>query len=187
MAMRDRRDTMEPYEPSEDAYDWDYDGEPGEHQAPTILWGRVAVLGAAILLAFLVGRLTAGGVPEEDLNRVRSERDDARAQVADLQAEVDTLQAELETAQNPTETPPADEEQDPAAGEEDPTAGEESTTYTVQSGDTLQGIAEEVYCDPRAFEPIAAANPTDVGPAPNYIVQPGAELIIPDDPQANAC
>jgi hypothetical protein len=187
MAMRDRRDTMEPYEPSDDAYDWDYDGEPEEHQAPTILWGRVAVLGAAILLAFLVGRLTAGGgVPEEDLNRVRSERDDARAQVADLQAEMETLQAELDAAQNPTETPPADEGQNPAEGEEDANAGEE-TTYTVQSGDTLRDIAEEVYCDATAYEGIAEANPTDVGPPPNYIVSVGAELIIPDDPEANAC
>lgn len=187
MAMRDHGDTMEPYEPSDDAaYDWDYDGEPGQHNAPTILWGRVAVLAAAILLAFLVGRMTAGGgVPEEDLDRVRAERDDAQAQVTELEGQVTDLQTQLETAQG-EETPPPDDQQTPAAdGEEDPNA--DFTTYTVQANDTLQAIAEEVYCDPRAFDGIADANPTDVGPPPNYIVSVGAELIIPDDPDANAC
>jgi nucleoid-associated protein YgaU len=190
MAMRDHRDTMEPYEPSDASYDWDYDGEPAEHNPSTILWGRVAVLGAAILVAFLIGRLTAGGgVPEEDLAQAREQRDAAQAQVTQLEGQVADLQADLDAAENATETPGAGEETPPADEEQDQGNGAagDFTTYTVQSGDTLRDIAEEVYCDATAFEGIAEANPNDVGPPPNYIVSVGDELVVPNNPDVDQC
>jgi LysM domain len=190
MAMRDRdhrTETMEPYEPSDDAYEWDYDGDPSDHHPPTILWGRVAVLGGAILIAFLLGRLTApGGVSQDSFDTVKAQRDDAQAQADNLQAQVDDLTAAQDETQDQA-TPTPNASPTPDTGDNQAAGDEASTTYTVKAGDTLRDVAKAVYCDALAYEGIASANPSDVGPPPNYIIQPGADLVIPDDPDANAC
>jgi hypothetical protein len=189
MAMRDRdhrTDTMEPYEPSDEAYDWDYEGEPSPHHPATILWGRVAVLGAAILVAFLLGRMTAGGgVPQEDLDRVRAERDDAQAQVADLQAEVDGLTTQLEEAQAAGTDPEADtgaatgDTTDDTDGTDTGTQAQ-SEAYVVEPGDSLRSIAEEFYGDVGLWTLIAEEN----NMTSTSVLQAGDEILIPPEPPA---
>jgi nucleoid-associated protein YgaU len=179
MAMRDRdhrTETMEPYEPSDAAYDWGYDEEPGEHHPPTILWGRVAVLGAVILIAFLVGRLTAGGggVDQEDFDRVRAERDDAQAEVTRLTGEVEALEAQQQTPPADEETPPPDEEAQQDTATDEP----QSEAYVVQPGDSLRSIAEEFYGDVGLWTVIAEEN----NMTSTSVLQAGDEILIPPEP-----
>ena len=71
MAMREHsREALEPYEPPQTDYEWDYDEEPARHETPKVLWGRIAILGVFLIAAFLIGRMTAGsGIPASDLER----------------------------------------------------------------------------------------------------------------------
>jgi LysM repeat protein len=154
MAMRDDRgESLEPYEPPDAGYDWDFNEEPDGRTMPNILWGRVAVLGAALLLAFLLGRLTAGGgdVSREDFNQVRAERDDARQEVADLQAQLDEAQQTTPTPDATQTTEGTGEE-----GEEQPAA--EVETYTIAEDDTLRTIAEDFYDDASLADALAEYN-----------------------------
>jgi len=180
--MREHRDeTLDPYEPSDPGYDWDYgEGGPAEHHPPTILWGRIAVLAALVLIAFLVGRLTAGGggVDQEDFNRVREERDAARDQVEALDAQVTDLEnqiAELEEGTTPPDTGDETDEETDQPAEEFP-----HETYVVKANDTLRGISEQFYEDPELYDAIVSCNPNDVDPE-TLVVRAGAELIVPDD------
>lgn len=108
----------------------DYEYEQDDDFAGRILWGRVAVYGVSLLLMFALGYCIApSGVPEDDL--VEAER-----RIMALQEEVTTLEnqlAALSAGEQPTvpngEAPPEDQ---PAAG----------PTYEVQSGDTLNSIAQ---------------------------------------------
>ena len=110
MAMRDHRslatreertEVIDPYQPPEDpAYDWEYDDEPAYRNAPRILWGRLAVLAVVMLAAFLLGRATSGGgIPQEDFDAMRAERNDAQAQAADLREENQSLEDQNELLQ----------------------------------------------------------------------------------------
>jgi cell division protein FtsB len=174
---------MEPYEPSEPGYDWDYDsGAPAEHHPPTILWGRIAVLFAFVLLAFLIGRWTAGGggIDQAAFDRVKEERDTAQDQVETLEAEVTDLEGQIAELEDPNN----DGTQNPTDDETDAPAITETEPYTVQDDDTLRTIAEKAYGDPADYDGIVSCNPNDVGPAPDYIVHPGDELAIPLDADA---
>src|SRR5688500_7802923 len=88
--MGDRMtETFEPYRPGS-SYDLDYDDQPPTGGTGRVLWGRVAILGAALLIAFLIGRATGGGdgVPQSDFDEVVAERDDLENQVADLESDL---------------------------------------------------------------------------------------------------
>lgn len=52
------------------------------------------------------------------------------------------------------------------------------STYTVQSGDTLWGIAQRAYNDPEDWDTIYAANKQVIGNNPN-LIKPGQVLQIP--------
>ena len=151
----------------DDSYDWDLDDDerPG---AARILWGRVFALALALILAFVIGRLTAGGDSSDAETQRLQER------VADLQGEVDALRAEAAAA-----SPDAQESPAPADDEdEEQPAADESTTYTVKEGDTLNTIAERFYGDVGLADLIVEANDiTD--PAQ---IRPGDELEIPPEP-----
>jgi nucleoid-associated protein YgaU len=175
MAMRDdRTESLEPYEPPDSGYDWDFNEEPDGRTMPNILWGRVAVLGAALILAFLLGRLTAGGgdVSQEDFDQVRAERDDARAQVEELQAALNEAQQATPT---PNATPTTDGTGEGGEGEEQP-AGEVET-YTIQSGDTLRTIAEDQYGDASLADALADFNDI-IDPS---AINTGDEIEIPPE------
>ena len=51
-------------------------------------------------------------------------------------------------------------------------------SYTVKEGDTLYGIAEQIYGDGNEWEKIYQANQAVIGDNPD-LIQPGQELTIP--------
>jgi nucleoid-associated protein YgaU len=180
MAMREH-DSLEPYEPPADpGYDWDYEPEVHSRNLPNIIWGRVAVLGAVVLLAFLFGRMTAGGggVPQERLDAARADARDAQAQVADLQTQVDDLQAQVDAQQTAGDTGDGTDTQTEDDGEgTDPAA--ESEVYVVKPGDTFNTIAEEFYGDAGLGEFIMEANEI-IDPTQLSV---NSEIIIPPKPE----
>lgn len=160
-------DDVEPYEPKrpEESYDWDYEEE---RRGPHILWGRVIALIVLVILAFLIGRATAGG-GDDDSARVQ----ELNQQVNDLEADNQQLEDELAAAQAPEASPTASATQTPAEGD-----GEaEGETYTVQAGDTLRGIAESEYGDASLDDCIASAN----GITDPESLRTGDDLTIPPE------
>ncbi|HEU4480312.1 MAG TPA: LysM peptidoglycan-binding domain-containing protein [Actinomycetota bacterium] len=170
---------LQPYRPAhstrndepEEYYDWEYDEQPRDR--PKVLWGRVAILGALVLAAFLLGRITkSGGIPESRLTA-------ANERVTELEQEVADLETEL--AAVPV-APPADtttdETTDPAAEEEDTTTDVATETYVVKPNDTLTIIAEKVYGDASLDDFLAEANNI----ADPTALSVGQELIIPEKP-----
>jgi nucleoid-associated protein YgaU len=144
--------------------DWEYETDRSRGR---ILWGRILVLAVALLLAFLAGRLTAGGngsVSAASFARAKKDLAAARATIA-AQNAVPSPTAEVTPESTPTPEPTA-------------SATAEGTTYTVKSGDTLRGIAAKFYGDSSLDDVIAEANnisdPT--------LVHPGTTLLIPPKP-----
>lgn len=158
----------QPFEPEPDpAYDdWgDY-----EDPRPKILWGRVAVLGGAMLIAFLLGRAMApDGIPQSRLTAAEGETDDLQSQVEQLSTELRQTRRQLTALQN--SPPPAEEQPEPEPKES-------PTVYTVEPGDTLLGLAQEFYDDPDLSVLIAEAN----NMSPNAKLNVGDQLIIPPKP-----
>ena len=145
-----------------DSYEWDYEEEP--ERRSKVLWGRIVALLAFLVLAFLLGRATAAGDGDDRAQRLA-------AIVERLEDENEQLRAELDAARATTPEP----ETTPA--EETPTDEEEETTYVVEQGDTLRGIAQSFYGDATLDDCIAAENdindPTEL--------RPGQELVIPPE------
>ena len=147
--MGDRvTESFKPYEPpDEGGYDYDYgydDRPPGGR----ILWGRVAILGVALLLAFFLGRWLAPGGDEdpEELTQLRAQVEELEDANAELESQLED-QAVTETpAPTPTGSPGDDTETGTAA------------TYTVQRGDTLRLIAQDLCGDPEAADLIMELN-----------------------------
>ena len=174
---------FEPYQP-EPAYDWEYDEEPRARKRPmpNILWGRVAILGALILFAFLLGRMTgSSGVPAADLEAandeiaaLEGELGQAQDQITALETQVAELQAADTTTDDGTDT--TDEGTDDGATGE--TAEAPAQTYTVKPGDTLSIIAEEFYGDASLDDFLAEAN----GIADPTQISVGQEITIPEEP-----
>lgn len=176
--MGDRMtETFEPYRP-DSSYDLEYEEEPQPGGTGRVLWGRVAVLGLALLLAFFVGRATGGGggggVPETDYDEVVAERNGLREEVADLEDQ-------LATAEQPTPAPATESPATGGGGEETDPEGETEggETYTVESGDTLASIAAEKYGDASLDDFLAEAN----GITDPESLAVGQELIIPPPPE----
>ncbi len=173
---------LEPYEPTSsfdapEDYDWDYEGESARSAPMNIIWGRVAVLGGMLLLAFLLGRMTGGGeagIPASELaaandnvEALTTENDSLRADIAALQTQV----AELESA---AAAPVAEgEAAEPATTTEQP-AGQ---NYTVKSGDTLSIIAEKFYNDASLDDYLAEFNEI----ADPTALSVGQVIFIPDE------
>lgn len=180
---------LEPYQPTaasdsyDDDYDYDWEYEQASSRRPMkILWGRVAILGAALVVMFLLGRMTSGGTDTKALK-------DARAQAATLQEENDSLRSDLQTTQ--TELNQAQSELAAASTVETDTTTETTAaegegeftgqTYIVKSGDTLTTIAEKFYNDASLDDYLAEVNNITDPTA----LSVGQELIIPDDPPSN--
>jgi len=161
-------DTFKPYEP-EDPAGYEYDEYAyEERRGGRVLWGRVALLGFGLLLAFLLGRWTAGGgADNSELKKVRAELSAAEEENEQLQQDLTAAQAAAE----PVETPDAAATDDAA---DDP-AEAEPQTYTVQRGDTLRGIAQTFCGDPLLDDLIAAEN----GIADATQLSVGEDLLLP--------
>jgi nucleoid-associated protein YgaU len=180
MAMREH-DSLEPYEPSDPSYDWDYESEEQPRNLPNILWGRVAVLGAVVIVAFLIGRMTAGGggVPQERFDDARAELSAAQEEIAGLESDLQTARSDLEAAEAAAATEDPTTTEDPGTEEEtDAAANPNSETHLVAPGDTFTTIAEEYYGDAGLADYIMNANeitdPTQLSV--------GVEIIIPPEP-----
>ena len=172
--MGDHLSDPPPYEPppeEEDLYEWEAEAERGR---PSIIWGRAIALIVVLLLAFLGGRLTAGGddgAEEATLQSLREEN-------LQLEDELDQTRQELEAAQQTPEP-----EQTPAGGggggQDDTTA--QSETYEVQAGQGFQQIAEDALGDIGLAECIAEAN----GLTLESTITPGMTLEIPPRESCN--
>jgi nucleoid-associated protein YgaU len=142
--------------------EWEYESEPRGR----ILWGRIVALAVALLVAFLVGRITAGdtGVSAARYAKVQRDLADARAQIAGQKASPAVTETPATSSPSPslTTTP----------------GGATGRTYVVKSGDTLRGIALKFYGDASLADLIAQANhitdPT--------LVHQGIKLTIPPKP-----
>jgi nucleoid-associated protein YgaU len=129
---------------------------------PRLLWGRLALAVAALVLAFVLGQCTASG----DVSQAALENEQDK--VAVLQSENASLKAELQ-ARNASASP----EPRPSATAS-PAGG--PGTYEVQSGDSLNAIASSECGDAALDEDIAELN--DVEPE-NLAV--GTTLELPSE------
>lgn len=214
-SIRDPRDGAGPpgYDEFDEAYDdaWD-DDEELLGAPPRILWGRIAFFGAALLLAFVVGRLTAGG-DDGAAEAAQARVEELTSQLEQARAEIDALEAGgapaegsqgggAESAEPDGDAPSAAGAADASPGDGGETGGAEdtgaaeaaadgsaaedeaapaepeATTYTVQSGDYLFGLAERFYNNGRLWRVISEAN--DLGPG--AVISPGQTLTIPPAP-----
>lgn len=173
---------FQPYESAttDDAFDYGYDEPEPRRPGSDIIWGRVAILGAIVLLAFLIGRTTAGGgVSQAEFDAAKTTAAEAGDQVAELQQQVVALQEQL----NAEDTGGTGTQGDGSGNGNPNSGGGETTgqaeTYVIESGDTLQSIAEQFYGDVGLDFLIAEANditdPTSL--------HPGQELTIPPKPE----
>ncbi len=148
-------ETFKPYDDAGYDYD-DYDDYPDDdRRPPNVLWGRIIALLIGLLLAFLLGRATAGGVDEAEVDELRRELRQTREENAQLEDQVEAAQEDAQEDPTAAETP--DAEATEAADTEEP----ETLTYTVERGDTLRAIAETYCGDPDKDDLIAATNGID--------------------------
>lgn len=160
------------------------DREPQDVQ---ILWGRVAVLGGALLLAFLFGTWVAGGdegVDEQEHLEIVEERDQLARENEQLQEQIDDLSQGEPPQNRPTAGDDEDDDSDDSgssSGDGDSSSSDsgegQSQVYVVRRGDTLSEVAQRFYgsSGQKARERIAEAN--DIEPDATLTV--GQELTIP--------
>jgi|GEM_PF-3015880 len=173
--MSDHLSDPPPYEPppqEEDFYEWETEDE-GDR--PGILWFRIVALIVGLLLVFFFGRVTAGGGDEVDESELQS----LRQENAQLEDEVGRLQTDLDDAQAVPEPEPTDDgAADDTGGEdtgEDDSQETATESYTVQSGDSFQLIAENEYSDVGLADCIAEANGLTI----ESTIVPGDVLELP--------
>jgi nucleoid-associated protein YgaU len=163
-------ETFKPYEP-EDPAGYEYDEYAyEERRGGRVLWGRVALLGLGLLLAFLLGRWTAGGgADDSELKRARAELNAAEEENEQLQQDLTAAQAAAEPVETPDAVATDEAADDPAEAEAEP------QTYTVQRGDTLRGIAQTFCGNPSLDDLIATEN----GIADATQLAVGDDLLLP--------
>ena len=173
----------------------EYEYDDASDVGGRVVWGRVAVFAVLALLLIFLGRCTkGGGVDEAQLTAVEQERDTLREANDRLEETVQDLNRRIQELTSPTTpgTPGPTATGTPNAGGTTTTPSDGATsgagggttvptdgsTYVVQPGDTLSGIAGQVYGDPTKFGLIAQANGiTDSNP-----LQVGQSLTIPPNP-----
>ncbi|MDQ3954840.1 MAG: hypothetical protein M3285_04740 [Actinomycetota bacterium] len=171
-------DPTRPFDPSEPDPGLDWEEDDG---SPKLLWGRVLALAGVLLLAFLIGRMSAPDDSAEQVQNLQERLAAANARITELEDKVLIDDTPTET---PPETPPDspdDPPESPPPGEGDEGEDGEGTveTYTVESGDNYTSISEDLFGDPAGAECISDAND-------NAPLQPGQEINVPDtcDPDA---
>ena len=175
--------------------------ETADPEGGRLLWGRLAVAGFALLLTFVLGRCSVDeGVPRPEFDQTAQRVQELQERNALLSAELAAAEAgEAGTAPDGEAAAPADGQsaQSDASPEGNPAAPAESQqsspqssgeassgsgeTYVVEPGDTLGGIAAEVYGDSSQYQRIAEANGIDSAAQ----LKVGSELRIPPAPDAD--
>jgi nucleoid-associated protein YgaU len=146
-----------------------------------ILWARIAALAIALLLAFGAGFLLAPressdnrvGTLEAELAQSQQNSEELQAQLAESQTQLDAAEARVERLQAQSAAEPQATES-PAPSDEI-----KIKTYTVQPGDTLQGIAVDFYGDVDYDDFLADYN----GIADTTELPVGFDLEIPPKPE----
>lgn len=165
---------LEPYEP-QTSYDWDPEEEP-ERERSNVLWGRIAVFGGALLLALIIGRMSAPeGISESGLATANAEITSLKAENEDLKTQLADAEAAANAAPSPSVSPSGTPSPD-ASGDGTAITGQD---YVVRRGDTLNTIAEKFYGDTKYGDYLAEVNHID-DPAALTI---GMTLIIPEESQ----
>ena len=133
-AGREHPDDAFDYDP-----DWDVEDDEwlDEDVQPRVLWGRVVILGGALLLAFLAGRLTAGDDSAAELAATREE-------VRELTQELGQTRAELEALESGAA---AEESAPDDAAAEDGAATGDAGAAGVE-GETDAGAEEDAAAQP---------------------------------------
>lgn len=175
---------LDPYEP-QTAYEWD-DEEETVQEGPKVLWGRIAILALALIIAFLLGRAAApNGIPASTVTDLEGKVAELEGDNEALRGEVAALQAAAEEANNQAaqEDPEATGETDTETDTEDETGSGTSTEtveiYVVKPGDSLTSISEEFYGTTEYGNYLAEVN----GIADPTSIQVGQELTIPEEPE----
>jgi nucleoid-associated protein YgaU len=166
---------LEPYEP-QTSYDWDPEEEPAR-ESSNVLWGRIAFFGLALLLAFIIGRISApNGISESQLKEANAEITSLKADNEDLKSQLAEAQAAATAQPSPDASTSPDTEVSPSpdTGGDATVTGEE---YVVQRGDTLNTISEKFYGDTKYGDYLADVNNID-DPSALTI---GMTLTIPDE------
>ncbi len=156
--------TMKAHQPAhEDAWEAEeYEAATG----PNVLWGRVIALAVFLVLAFLLGRWSAAGGPDEsDLQALRAELQEVSAENETLENELaaQALLLEEQTAaaaadDEAAENEAAEEDGVDGNGASDPVGEDEGLSYKVQRGDTLRAIARSFCGDVELGDLIGAKN-----------------------------
>lgn len=180
-----RRQESAIYEPEQPSF--------GDERPPNVLWGRVIVLGVALLLVFLLGRAT-GGASDSEVEALQERVESLQAQNSQLEA------AARSRATAPPPPPPAaddgeeapDTAASPAASDAEaspspsPEAGGSSQTlpaeYTVQSGENFSTISRDFYGSASFARCIMQANEYETATS----LKAGDEITIPEKPE-NPC
>lgn len=149
---------------------------------PGLLWGRMVFWAVVVLLAFLVGRWTAGFWADgEPLDRLRAKVTKLSAENQEYRRHSEMVaasapaDAEPAPAARPAPSPPArdDERREPEAGRTPSDSSGE--TYTLVPGDTLSEVAARFYGDSSRVSALQRAN----GIAPGEDLPVGLVLEIP--------
>jgi len=189
--MGDRLEAFE-IEPS-------YEREDPFPRGPRVLWGRVAALGAGLVLFFLLGHMTAGGGgSSSQVTALQRQVDQDKATIAQLEQNL----AQQNTAPLTTPTPATSQGaiNGPGALQASPTASATSTsgststsgtspanggtvTYTVKVGDTIGSIASHFYGHTQHDYVVAIEQANNL---PDATIRVGMKLIIPPKPASTS-
>ena len=119
-------------------------------------------MGVVLLLAFFVGRASAGGGNSEEVATLRDQLSAARAQIEQLETENNRQRAQAEAQQLTVPSPDSTEAGtgSRATASPSPTGGGATAeqSYTVRAGDTLSRIATRFYGNAQLDDCIARAN-----------------------------
>jgi nucleoid-associated protein YgaU len=154
----------------------DYEYEDEGHYESRVLWGRVGVYAASLILAFALGSCVGGrgSVPESEVVELRRQNAALAEENVELQDELAAVSAQGGAPEDaPRISSPEDDATEPVEGATEGATEGGNRTYTVQAGDTLTAIAQRMYGDSTKFNLIAEANDLE-----GQLVV-GQELVIP--------